>query len=1137
MKSLLIANRGEIAIRAARAARELGVASIAVYAPEDRSALHRLIADHAYEIGEPGHPVRSYLDIDALVAVALASGADAVYPGYGFLSESAPFAQACADAGLTFVGPRPHTLRLTGDKVRAREAAHAAGVPVLRASGPITSPDQAQQAAEEIGLPIFVKASAGGGGRGMRRIDTWVDFEETIASASREALAAFGDATVFCEQAIDRPRHVEVQVLADGTGEVIHLFERDCSVQRRHQKVVEIAPAPGLPVALLNRLAEHAVSFARSVGYSSAGTVEFLVWKDPDHRADGNVDGFGYAFIEMNPRIQVEHTVTEEVTGVDLVLAQLQIASGATLADLGLVQQTARPDRTAIQCRLTTEDPADGFRPSTGTIAAYRSPGGPGIRLDGATYTGAHVLPYYDSLLVKMTTSGADLEQAARRARRGLDEFRVRGVSTNVGFLRALLDDPDFLAARLSTAFLDEHPALLEAAQRGPGSGLLAKLADTTVNRPHGRPVKELLDARTLLGNIAQRAAEPGTKDILTATGPEGLASWLRGRVALPVTDTTLRDAHQSLLATRVRTIDLVAGARATADLLPQLVSMECWGGATFDASLRFLREDPWDRLAQLREASPHVALQMLIRGRNLLGYAPYPRPVITAFVAESVAAGIDILRIFDALNDIEQMRDVINATRDAGAYAEGAICYTSDLLDPAEQTYTLDYYLRVANDLVASGVHGLVIKDMAGLLRAPSARVLITALRQRFDVPVRLHSHDTAGGQMATYLAAAGAGVDGVDCASGPMASGGSQPSLGGLIAALAHTDRDTGIPLADALALEPFWEAVRDTYAPFEAGQRSPSTRVYRHEIPGGQLSNLRAQADALGVGDRFDQVLDAYAQANEVLGRPVKVTPSSKVVGDLALWMVTSGVTREQLLADGARYDLPASVVAFLHGQLGIPEGGFVEPFTSQVTAVRPEPPAPTVNAEDLTLLADAGGDERARRSALSRLMLPAEAAGLVASQEEFGDVSVLPTLPFIYGLEHGRVERFEITAGQTWYVELDAIGDVDETGYRRVHLWANGQPWAMRVQDRSVTGTKVSRPRVDANSPGHAGTTVPGVVTVVVSVGDAVSSGDRLAVVEAMKMESVITAPRDGVVSALHATSGDQVEAGDLIVEVN
>lgn len=1136
MRTLLIANRGEIAIRAARAAREMDVTSVAVYAPEDRSALHRLIADRAYEIGEPGHPVRSYLDIDTLIAIALEAGADAVYPGYGFLSESAPFAQACTDAGLTFVGPTPATLTLTGDKVRAREAAIAAGVPVLAASGPIRSVDEALGAADAVGFPLFIKASAGGGGRGMRRIESSKGFAEAIESASREAQAAFGDATVFLEQAITRPRHVEIQILADAVGEVIHLFERDCSVQRRHQKVVEIAPAPGLPVALLERLAEHAVAFARSVDYTSAGTVEFLVWEDPDEVSADHVEGYGFAFIEMNPRIQVEHTVTEEVTGVDLVLAQLQIAAGATLADLGLVQPTQRPTRTAIQCRLTTEDPAEDFRPSTGTILAYRSPGGPGIRLDGATYTGAEISPYYDSLLVKMTTSGTDLEQAARRTRRGLDEFRVRGVSTNVGFLRALLDEPDFLEARLSTAFLDEHPQLLEAAQRGPGSGLLAKLADVTVNRPHGRPVRELIDPRTLLPTVAQ-PAESGSKDLLTAEGPEGLARYLRGHVALPVTDTSLRDAHQSLLATRVRSVDLIAGAKATADLLPSLVSLECWGGATFDASLRFLREDPWDRLVQLRDASPHVALQMLIRGRNLLGYAPYPRPVISAFVTEAVAAGIDILRIFDALNDIEQMRDVIAATRDAGAYAEGAVCYTGDLLDPAETTYTLDYYLGVADDLVTAGVHGLVIKDMAGLLRAPAATMLIPALRERFDVPVRLHTHDTAGGQLATYLAAALAGVDGVDCASAPLASGGSQPSMGALVAALAHTERDTGLDLGDVLALEPFWEAVRDVYAPFEAGQRSPQTKVYRHEVPGGQLSNLRAQADALGVGDRFDEVLDAYAEANVILGRPVKVTPSSKVVGDLALWLVTSGVTREQLLADGARYDLPASVVAFLHGQLGVPAGGFVQPFTDEVTAARPAPAPPSVDSTDLALLEDAGADASRRRSALSRLMLPTEAAGLIASQEEFGDVSVIPTIPYLYGLQPGRVESIEIAPGQTWYVELDAIGDVDETGHRRVHLWANGQPWALRVLDASVTGTREARRRLDATDPRQVGTTVPGVITVLVDAGDSVEAGDRIAVIEAMKMESVVTAPRTGTVLAVHCSSGDQVEAADLVAEIS
>lgn len=1137
MQTLLIANRGEIAIRAARAARELGATSVAVYAAEDRSALHRVIADRAYEIGEPGHPVRSYLDIDALLAIAADAGADAVYPGYGFLSESAPFAQACADAGLVFVGPSPATLALTGDKVRARDAAIAAGVPVLQASGPIGVDTDLEVIAQQVGFPLFIKASAGGGGRGMRRIDDPAEFVPAVESAQREAEAAFGDPTVFCEQAISRPRHVEIQILADAVGNVIHLFERDCSVQRRHQKVVEIAPAPGLPLALVDRLAEHAVAFARSVNYTSAGTVEFLVWADPDERAREHVAGYGFAFIEMNPRIQVEHTVTEEVTGVDLVLSQLQIAAGANLVELGLTEPMARPQRTAIQCRLTTEDPADGFRPSTGTIAAYRSPGGPGVRLDGATYTGAEVSPYYDSLLVKMTTSGADLDQAARRARRGLDEFRVRGVSTNVAFLRALLDDPDFLAGQLTTAFLDEHPELLEAAQRGPGSGLLTKLAEITVNRPHGLPQRELTDPHTLLpAAAASTTTVMGTKDLLSQSGPQGLATWLRGRSSVPVTDTTLRDAHQSLLATRVRTIDLVAGAEATAALLPQLVSLECWGGATFDSALRFLREDPWNRLEQLRLAAPHVALQMLVRGRNLLGYAPYPRPVISAFVAEAVAAGIDILRVFDALNDVDQMRDVIAAVRDAGAYAEGAVCYTSDLLDPAETTYTLDYYLRVADDLVNAGVHGLVIKDMAGLLRAPAARLLITALRERFEVPVRLHSHDTAGGQMATYLAAAGAGVDGVDCASGPMASGGSQPSMGAFVAALAHTDRDTQLDLANVLALEPYWEAVRDVYAPFEAGQRAPSTRVYHHEVPGGQLSNLRAQADALGVGDRFSEVLEAYAEANVVLGRPVKVTPSSKVVGDLALWMVTSGVTREELLAHGDRYDLPGSVVAFLHGQLGTPAGGFVEPFTSMVTAARPAPAQPVIDAADLELLSAAGSDERARRNALSRLMLPTEAAGLTASQHAYGDVSVLPTLPFIYGLTPGTVERIEVSAGQTWFVELDVVGDVDDSGHRRVHLWANGQPWALRVLDTSATQTRVARPRVEAGNPDHVGASVPGVITMLMAAGDSVSAGDRIAVIEAMKMESVVTAPRDGTIKSTHAVSGDQIDAGELVAEL-
>ncbi|HAN70775.1 MAG TPA: pyruvate carboxylase, partial [Actinobacteria bacterium] len=793
MRTLLIANRGEIAIRAARAAREFGVGSVAVFSHEDRSALHRQSADAAYQVGEPGHPVRSYLDIDALIAIAHTSGADGVYPGYGFLSESAVFAQAVVDAGLTWVGPSPATLVLTGDKVRARESAERAGVAVLAASGPVATVEVAVAEAERIGFPVFVKASGGGGGRGLRRVDSAEEVRAVFEVARREAAAAFGDDTLFVEQAVIRPRHVEVQVLADGEGNVVHLFERDCSVQRRHQKVVEIAPAPGLPRELVAALCADAVAFAHEVDYRSAGTVEFLVWTDPDGRATRSVAGYGYAFIEMNPRIQVEHTVTEEATGIDLVLAQLRIAAGETLADLGIAQEGISIQRTAIQCRVTTEDPSDEFRPSTGTIVAYRSPGGPGIRLDGSAYAGAVVTPFYDSLLVKQTATGPDFASAARRARRGLSDFVIRGVASNIDFLQGLLAHPDFLAGDLSTAFLDEHPELMAGtpgAHLGEAGSLLLRLAETTVNRPHGTATTTVRDPGDRLPVDREPASMPAVtaKQLLDGAGPESLARWLRGRTAVAVTDTTLRDAHQSLLATRVRTIDLVPGAEVTARLLPGLFSLECWGGATFDAALRFLGEDPWERLELVRAAAPDVLTQMLIRGRNALGYAPYPDQVVAAFVAHARASGMDVFRVFDALNDAERTLPVIDAVREHGGYVEAAVCYTGNLLDPAETTYTLDYYLRIAEAYVTAGVHGLVIKDMAGLLRPPAARVLIAAIRDRFDVPLRLHTHDTAGGQMATLIAAIDAGIDGVDAASAPLASGGSQPSLGGLLAATAH-------------------------------------------------------------------------------------------------------------------------------------------------------------------------------------------------------------------------------------------------------------------------------------------------------------------------------------------------------------
>ncbi|MBI1351370.1 MAG: pyruvate carboxylase [Actinomycetales bacterium] len=1137
MRTLLIANRGEIAIRAARAARELGVGSVAVFSHEDRSALHRQSADAAYQVGEPGHPVRSYLDIDALIGIARSAGADAVYPGYGFLSESAVFAQAVEDAGLTWVGPSPATLILTGDKVRARESAVRAGVAVLAASGPVGSIEDAVARAERIGFPVFVKASGGGGGRGLRRVDTVEEVRAVFETARREAAAAFGDDTLFVEQAVIRPRHVEVQVLADGAGSVVHLFERDCSVQRRHQKVVEIAPAPGLPRMLVAALCADAVAFARQVDYRSAGTVEFLVWADPDGRASRSVAGYGYAFIEMNPRIQVEHTVTEEATGVDLVLAQLRIAAGDTLTDLGIAQEGISIQRSAIQCRITTEDPADEFRPSTGTIVAYRSPGGPGIRLDGSAYAGAVVTPFYDSLLVKQTATGPDFTSAARRARRGLSDFVIRGVASNVGFLQGLLAHPDFLAGELSTAFLDEHPELMAGtpgAHLGEAGSLLLRLAETTVNRPHGAATTTVRDPRDRLPVDREPARVPAVtgKQLLDGAGPESLARWLRGRTAVAVTDTTLRDAHQSLLATRVRTIDLVPGAEATGRLLPGLFSLECWGGATFDAALRFLGEDPWERLELLRAAAPGLLTQMLIRGRNALGYAPYPDQVVAAFVAHARASGMDVFRVFDALNDVTRTRPVIDAVHTHGGYVEGAICYTCDLLDPAETTYTLDYYLRIAEDYVAAGVHGLVIKDMAGLLRPPAATVLIEAIRDRFDAPLRLHTHDTAGGQMATLLAAIDAGIDGIDAASGPLASGGSQPSLGGLLAATAHTRRhpntDGGLNYADALALEPYWTAVRDLYAPFEAGQRSPSTAVYDHEIPGGQLSNLKAQATALGITD-MAQVLAAYADANRLLGRPVKVTPSSKVVGDLAIWMVAAGVTADDLLHQPEGRDLPASVIAFLQGQLGTPEAGFLQPFTEQVLAGRPRFTDPVLDSAQI----DALTDPARQRTALTRLMLPAEAAAHEQLRATHGNVAVIPTRAFLFGLEPGHVETLTLAPGQQVYVELDAIGDLDDTGRRSVHLRANGQPIAFRVTDHNAPTTATTRPKAEPGNPAHLAATVPGVLHHHADIGDDIQPGQRIAVIEAMKMEAPITSTSHGIISALTVPTGTQVEPGDLI----
>ncbi|MGH3531621.1 MAG: pyruvate carboxylase, partial [Mycobacterium sp.] len=1095
ISKVLVANRGEIAIRAFRAAYELGVGTVAVYPYEDRNSVHRLKADESYQIGDIGHPVRAYLSVDEIVDTALRAGADAVYPGYGFLSENPDLAAACQNAGITFVGPSAETLELTGNKSRAIAAAREAGLPVLTSSAPSASVDELVSAAADMQFPLFVKAVSGGGGRGMRRVSDIAALPEAIEAASREAESAFGDATVYLEQAVVNPRHIEVQILADSHGNVIHLYERDCSVQRRHQKVVELAPAPNLAEELRNTICTDAVAFARHIGYSCAGTVEFLL----DERGH-------QVFIEMNPRIQVEHTVTEEITDVDLVSAQLRVAAGETLDDLGLRQEAIAPHGAALQCRITTEDPANGFRPDTGRISAYRSPGGAGIRLDGGTHLGAEISAHFDSMLVKLTCRGRDFGAAVNRARRAIAEFRIRGVSTNIPFLQAVLDDPDFRAGRITTSFIDERPQLLTARSSADrGTKILNYLADVTVNRPHGSRPSTVYPHDKLPDVDLEVAPPPGSKQRLVELGPERFAGWMRTSGAIGVTDTTFRDAHQSLLATRVRTSGLLKVAPHIARTMPQLLSVECWGGATYDVALRFLKEDPWERLAALREALPNVCLQMLLRGRNTVGYTPYPEVVTSAFVDEATATGIDIFRIFDALNNVESMRPAIDAVRETGsAIAEVAMCYTGDLSDPDERLYTLDYYLKLAEQIVDAGAHVLGIKDMAGLLRPQAATALVGALRSRFDLPVHVHTHDTPGGQLATYVAAWHAGADAVDGAAAPLAGTTSQPALSSIVAAAAHTEYDTGLSLSAVCDLEPYWEALRKVYAPFESGLPAPTGRVYDHEIPGGQLSNLRQQAIALGLGDRFEEIEKNYAAADRILGRLVKVTPTSKVVGDLALALVGAGVSADEFASDPARFDIPESVLGFLRGELGDPPGGWPEPLRTAALAGRaPAKPAPELSADDEATLALAGPK---RQATLNRLLFPRPTMEFEAHRETYGDTSQLSANQFFYGLRQGEEHRVQLERGVELLIGLEAISEPDERGMRTVMCIINGQLRPVEVRDRSIASTVPAAEKADRANPGQIAAPFAGVVTVGVSVGDQVSAGQTIATIEAMKMEA-------------------------------
>ena len=1128
---VLVANRGEIAVRAFRAAYELGASTVAVFPYEDRNSEHRMKADEAYMIGQEGHPVRAYLSVEEMLRVAKESGADAIYPGYGFLSENPDLARACHEAGITFVGPQADVLELAGDKVQALTAARNAGIPVLDSTRPSADIAQLLADAESMEYPLFVKAVAGGGGRGMRRVAESAQLEDALKAAMREAEGAFGDPTVFIEQAVQRPRHIEVQVLADNDSNAIHLFERDCSVQRRHQKVVEIAPAPNLDPAIADALHADALKFAEALGYQNAGTVEFLLETDGPRKGQ-------HVFIEMNPRIQVEHTVTEEITDVDLVASQMRIASGETLTEIGLTQDEMRIKGAALQCRITTENPANAFRPDTGTITAYRSAGGAGVRLDGGTvHAGAAVSAHFDSMLVKLTCRGRSFEQAISRARRALAEFRIRGVSSNIGFLRAVLEDESFITGDLATSFIEERPHLLEArVSADRGSKILDYLADVTVNRPNGEPTVRIRPGEKLPEIDLGADPLPGSRNRLLEEGPAGFAQALRNQTPLAVTDTTFRDAHQSLLATRVRTRDLLAVAGHVSRMTPELLSIEAWGGATYDVALRFLGEDPWERLAVLRSAVPNINLQMLLRGRNTVGYTPYPTQVTDAFVDEAARTGIDIFRIFDALNDVEQMRPAIEAVRATNTtLAEVALCYTSDILDPAEDLYTLDYYLKLAEQIVEAGAHVLAIKDMAGLLRPAAATKLVTALRENFDLPVHVHTHDTAGGQLATLCAAAAAGADAVDAASAAMAGTTSQPSLSALVAAFENTERDTKISLNAVSDLEPYWESVRKVYAPFESGLPGPTGRVYRHEIPGGQLSNLRQQAVALGLGERFEEIERMYAAADAILGHLVKVTPSSKVVGDLALHLVGAGVDPEEFAENPDRFDIPDSVIGFLNGDLGDPPGGWPEPFRTKALAGRAHKAvSEDLAPEDAAALETPGAKRQAK---LNSLLFPGPTKEFEQMRANFGDLSVVETSEYLYGLTAGDEHAVELSKGKDLLIGVQAISGTDERGMRSVMFTLNGQLRPLQVRDQSVESDVKTAEKADPSDSSHVASPFAGVVTLQVQEGDRVEAGATVATIEAMKMEASITTQTAGTVSRIAIGDVQQLEGGDLVVVID
>ncbi|MEJ5083480.1 MULTISPECIES: pyruvate carboxylase [unclassified Ochrobactrum] len=1147
IRKILVANRSEIAIRVFRAANELGIQTVAIWAEEDKLSLHRFKADESYQVGRGPHlardlgPIESYLSIDEVIRVAKLSGADAIHPGYGLLSESPEFADACAENGIIFIGPKPETMRRLGNKVAARNLAIEIGVPVVPATDPLPDDiEEVKKLAAKIGYPLMLKASWGGGGRGMRAIREEADLDREVVEAKREAKAAFGKDEVYLEKLVERARHVEVQILGDTHGNAVHLYERDCSIQRRNQKVVERAPAPYLNDAQRQELAGYGLKIAHETNYIGAGTVEFLM----------DADTGSFYFIEVNPRIQVEHTVTEEVTGIDIVKAQIHILEGYAIGtpESGVPEQKdIRLNGHALQCRITTEDPEQNFVPDYGRIQAYRSASGFGIRLDGGTaYSGAVITRYYDPLLVKVTASGSTPIEAIRRMDRALREFRIRGVATNLTFVEAIINHPKFQSNDYTTRFIDTTPELFTHMKRQDrATKLLTYVADVTVNghpETKGRALPSQDAAKPVVPWFGDRPVVDGTKQLLDKLGPKKFAEWMRNEKRVLMTDTTMRDGHQSLLATRVRTYDIARVANAYAQALPNLFSLECWGGATFDVSMRFLTEDPWERLAMVREGAPNILLQMLLRGANGVGYKSYPDNVVKYFVREAARGGMDLFRVFDSLNWVENMRVSMDAVLEENKLCEAAICYTGDILNPDRAKYDLKYYVDLAKQVEKAGAHIIAVKDMAGLLKPAAARVLFKTLREETDLPIHFHTHDTSGISAATVLAAVDAGVDAVDAAMDAFSGNTSQPCLGSIVEALHGSERDPGLDTETIRRISFYWEAVRNQYAAFESDLKGPASEVYLHEMPGGQFTNLKEQARSLGLETRWHEVAQAYADVNRMFGDIVKVTPSSKVVGDMALMMVSQDLTVADVENPDKDIAFPDSVVSMMRGDLGQPPSGWPEllqkkvlkdekPFTDRPGSLLP---AADLAAERKSI-EETLGREITDQEFASYLMYPKVFTDYAAAQENYGPTSVLPTPVYFYGLKPEEEVFVDLERGKTLVIVNQAMSETDEKGMVTVFFELNGQPRRVKVPNRAKGASGGVKRKAELGNDKHVGAPMPGVVsTVAVSQGQNVKAGDVLLSIEAMKMETALRAERDGSIAEVLVRPGEQIDAKDLLI---